>query len=489
MKRIILTVLTAPAIFLLIILSFSVSAETIDFSGMDSIVSDYNSGSIDIAQLITNVNRNLKSQYQTLEKDGHLEGFTDADVEQMFEGKNEIVKRTKDFNLRFEPYKSEGKYFVIWGLAPSQKAIDNKVGAAKDFYVETKLQQKKDAIDTSSEEEEVENLKRQKIQKLKEIKNKENENITEGLKNEVTQLEDEILELEYQIEEEHNIEKGDIVMDIDEEQAICSARYDENVKIRKLFEESVPDFPKWYFDQFKKGVDDYFSMESGHSYLMNQISENLEAINELESCADSKANLGKIEVDYDMGSEKFKIWEKDGEIYYQFYFMPSKAMMKEIIETKVENPSVSATGYRLDEGGRMKKIEKLAGKYGGSFDTVVKIVDNAGNNIFYKHITINPDVIISSKTVSENPEDVDVTLEIKYDAMYEYMEYVSKDVQGTKPLNADWEKNGDSLSAKDLLGILTKGFKLWITGVKVKPITEVPGLLFNLGLITEALGE
>lgn len=99
-------------------------------------------------------------------------------------------------------------------------------------------------------------------------------------------------------------------------------------------------------------------------------------------------------------------------------------------------------------------------------------------------------MIIASKTISEiSEEEIDVTLEIDYDKMYKYMEYISKDVQGTKPINADWNKNPKNGNVGNTFRIISKGFGMWIKGVKVKPITEAPGLIFNLKLITEALGD
>ncbi len=426
-----------PFVFLVFVsLVVFVSAETIDFSGVDSIIEEYNSGSIDIAQFVVNVNIYLEAQYQDLEKEGHFEGFDKNDIESMFKDEKPLMKNTKDFGIMFEPYKTKEGYTILWGLPPSQKAVDNAIREAEESYAEAIIN-------------------------------------------------------EIQIKED--IPKEEINIDFSEfdiEKVICQARYKEEIKIRKLFEEAMPEFPKWYFGEFNKGVDEYFSMSSGHQYLMHIIDSNKRAIIEGENCVDNKEEYGVIEINHEIDSEKFKIWEKEDETFYEFYFMPSKEMMKEIIETKITDPTASSSGYSNgNQNARMEKIKKLADKYGGSFDAIIKIIDSEGSVILYKHVTINPDVKITSKTVSEDPEDIDISLEIDYDKMYDYMEYISKDVQGTKSMNADWDKNSNEGNVGHTFGILSKGFGMWINGIKIKPVTEVPGLIFNLKLITEAFSD
>ena len=429
MKKALLT------LFLLTLFSFSVSAQSIDLSGVDSMIEDYNSGSLDIAQFVVYVNSYLKSQYQELEKRGHFEGFDQADIRQMFGDEEYITKQTKDFGVMFEPHESEGKYTIIWGLPPSQKAIDRAIQEAEQSYADKAI----------SEEQADSNISKKGIQ------------------------------IDF-----HDLDIGDI---------ICKARYDEYVKIRLLFEKAMPGFPRWYFGEFKEGADNYFSIASGHEYLMHELDSNMKGIREHEICAEDKQSIGVIEIDYETDSEKFKVWQEGDETFYEFYFMPSKEMMKEIIETKITDPTARSSGYS-DSNQRTEKIRKLSDKYGGSFDAIVKIVDSEGNGILYKHVTINPDVIITSKTAADySEEEIDVSLEIDYDRMYEYMEYISKDVQGTKAINADWDKNPNGGNMGHLFGILSKGFGMWIKGVKVKPVTEVPGLIFNLKLITEAFSD
>ncbi len=480
-------------VFLMIILSFSVSAESIDFSGVDSKIDDYNSGSIDIAQFVAYVNSYLKEQYQELEKEGHFEGFSENDIKDMFGGVGEdnyIMKETKDFGVVFEPYLNEGKYSIIWGLPPSQKAIDKAIQEAEQSYADKIIAEEQSKIDISEETEEIERLEIEKERILQTISDKEGEEIVANLKDELNKINEQIAAVNARLDEKQEILDGNVAIDsydIDIEEVICKARYKEDIKIRKLFEEAMPDFPEWYFGEFKKGVDNYFSIASGHQYLMHVIDSNRGAIR--DGCVKNKESIGVIDIDYETDSEKFKVWEEGDETFYEFYFMPSKDMMKEIIETKITDPTASTSSIR-GMNDRMEKIKKLADKYGGSFDAIVKIVDGEGNNMLYKHVTINPDVIITSKTVSGNyDKDIDVSLEIDYDRMYEYMEYISKDVQGTKPINANWDKNSNSGNVGHFFGILSKGFGMWIKGVKVKPATEVPGLLFNLKLITEALSD
>ncbi|MBN2458296.1 hypothetical protein JXB31_04160 [Candidatus Woesearchaeota archaeon] len=480
--------------FLMTILSFSVSAETIDLSGVDPIIDDYNSGSIDIAQFVVYVNSYLKEQYQELEKEGHFEGFNANDIKQMFGGVGEdsyVMKETKDFGVMFGSYKGNEGYSIVWGLPPSQKAIDKAISEAEQSYANSIIQEEQSKIDISEETEEIERLESEKERILQTISDKEDEEIVANLKDELNNINEQIAAVNVRLDDKQDILDGNVPVDfgdLDIESVICEARYKEEIKIRKLLEEAMPDFPGWYFGEFKKGVDNYFSIASGHQYLMHVIDSNLGAIR--DGCVKNKEGYGSIDIDHETDSERFKVWQEGDETFYEFYFMPSKDMMKKILETKITDPTASSSGYSTgNQDARMEKIKKLADKYGGSFDAIVKIVDSNGNNILYKHVTINPEVIIASKTVSENPEDIDVSLEIDYDRMYDYMEYISKDVQGTKPINADWNKNSKSGNVGHVFGILSKGFGMWINGVKVKPVSEAPGLILNLKLITEAFSD
>jgi hypothetical protein len=480
-------------LFLITILSFSVSAESIDFSGIDSIIEDYNSGSIDIAQFVVYVNSYLKEQYQELEKDGHFSGFSESDIKNMFGGIGEddyIMKETKDFGVMFESYKGDEGYSIIWGLPPAQKAIDKAIQKAEQSYANEIVEEEQNKIDISEETNEIERLESEKERLQQTISDKQGEDIVEDLQEELNDINEQLSIVKARLDEKQEILEGNVPIDnydIDIEKVIHEARYKEEIKIRKLLEEAMIDFPEWYFGEFKKGVGNYFSISSGHQYLMHVIDSNIGGIR--DGSGKNKGDYGVIEINYETDSEKFKVWEEGDETFYEFYFMPSKEMMKEIIETKITDPTASTSSVR-GMNNRMEKIKKLADKYGGSFDAIVKIVDDGGNSILYKHVTINPDVVITSKTVSgHSEEDIDVSLEIDYDQMYEYMEYISKDVQGTKPINANWDKNSKSGNVGHFFGILSKGFGMWINGVKVKPATEVPGLLFNLKLITEAFSD
>lgn len=476
--------------FLMIVLSFSVSAEHIDFSGLDAIIDDYNSDSIDIAQFVVYVNSYMKSQYQELEKEGNFEGFDEADIRQMFGDEEYIMKSTKDFGVMFEPYLSQEKYSIIWGLPPSQKAIETAVFEAEQNYAHSIIEKEQGKIDTSEDLSRLKALEAEKENIQNVMRDKQGEDIVATLKAELDDINKQIVDVNAQLDEKQEILKGNVPVDfgnVNIETVICKARYEEEIKIRKLLEEAMPGFPEWYFGELKKGAEDYFLTASGHEYLMHIIDANLMAIR--DGCVKNKGGYGSIEIHHETSSEKFKVWEEGDDTLYEFYFMPSQEMMKEIIETKITDPTASiSSSSRANE--RMEKIKKLADKYGGSFDAIVKIVDSEGNSILYKHVTINPDVIITSKTVVDHSEEeIDVSLEIDYDQMYEHMEYISKDVQGTEPINANWDKNSKSGNVGHFFGILSKGVGMWIKGVKVKPVTEVPGLLFNLRLITEAFSD
>ncbi len=478
--------------------SFSVSAQTIDLTEIENIVDKYDSGQLDVAQLIVYVNAHLKLEISKLGED--FRGFKKQEKNLILEKEgnkqkeNEmIVYPTKDFDLLFEFYKGNSDYYsLIFGIAPSQKAIDNAIKDAEQEYVENIITEEQKNVDISKEVDELEDLESQKKELEDILADKEDEDVINDLLSQIQNVEEQMSYVKEQIDQKQEILDGQIGVDtsgFDVYEVNCNERYNQSIKIRYLLEDAIVSFPKWYFGEFRKGVDTYFRLSSGHEYLMHTIAENKNEINELKSCAYEKKNVGKINLNYDKETEMFKVWEEKDETYYQFYFLASKEMMKEIIQTKITDPTAKTTGYRLGGKDRFEKIVSLSEKYGGSFDAIIRIVDSKKDMLLNKHLTINPEVIISSKTVYDESEDVDIVLEIKYDKLYNYIKYISRDVEGNQKKNADWSKNKSTNDVKHVIGILSRGFDMWITGVSVKPIIEVPKLLFNLRLITEIFGD
>jgi flagellin-like hook-associated protein FlgL len=484
--------------------SISISAETIDFSKVDYVVESYNSNKIDIAQFIVYVNSFLKIELENFGDD--FLGFTEDHKKEIINDyrKNNPVKEdseeinyemivipTKDFDLLFNFYKGNNKlYSLIFGIAPSSKEINKKIKDAEEEFANKIISEEQSKIDISEENIDLKNLQDQKDNLLETINDLNEQEDTKELYSQINELDDQISQIKNQIDDKQKILDGEVNVDFssfDVYEVICEARYDESINIRLLFEKALPNFPRWYFNEFKKGVDNYFKLASGHEYVLNQVSENRKEIKELESCAKQERNIKSINIKYNEGSELFNIWEKNGEVLYQFYFMPSKEMMKEIIETKIIDPT-AVDSQTSESADKKDKIVKLAERYGGSFDAVIRIVDDE-RNILFKQLTINPEIIISSKDVFEDNDDADVVITLKYDKLYEYMEFISKDVQGTNEKNADFSKSKSSSNTKHVVGILSKGFNMWVSGVKINPITEVPKLLFNLKLITDIFGD
>jgi hypothetical protein len=496
MKKIILGFIVVIAT---ILFSYSVYAQNINFSEIDSLVKDYDSGGIDISQFVVYVNQFLKTEIASF--GDNFEGFTENDAKTILKnnstekGNQEMItKKTKDFDLLFSFYKGKNNkyYSIVFGIAPKSDNINKTFEEKEQEYAENIIEKEQSKVNISKELKDIEDLEYQKQEILNTIEDKEDEDIINDLYSQINNIDNEMQTIKEKIDEKQQILDGMVEVDFknfDADKVTCNARYNEEIKIRKLFEKSLPNFPIWYFNQFRKGVDEYFSIGSGHQYLMHVVSENKKEILKLEKCVDTKQKINPIKVNYDEGTEFFKVWEKGEDVYYQHYFLSSKEMMQEIIETKIVDLSVETTEFdSSNKNERFKKIEKLASNYGGSFDAIIKIVDSSGNVILYKQIIINPEVIISSRTISSDL-DSDVIIEINYDHMYDYIKYISKDVEGNKEKNADWSKNKNESNTKHVFGILSKGFDFWVKGIKVKPITEIPKLLFNLKLITETFGD
>jgi len=468
-------------------------------SSVQKRTAEYDSGKTDIAQMLVMIEHDVKKVYSELERntpDKHLDGFSESDFDSAFGKKDNVFFYTKDFGVMLENYNGgEGNTLLI-NIVPSNKKIDIAIDEARNDYVNKMMN------DTASKNADLDAKADKKQSEIDAIQKKiDSDDELPAIMNDTTALDDQIKIL---IDEKNNLldqkkEKGDFHPDddvIDAESIRCKNRFEETLKIRKLFEKALPDFPSWYFKLLRSDLDTYFNAASGAEFMMLKVMENGRSLKEDMKCFGKEdwSGVSKITINHEKETEEFfKVWEEENvkgywTTYYQYYFMPSKTMMREIIQKKIDNPSVSSSsGQGANE--KIKSIKKLADSYDGSFDVQIRIYDS-DKDLLNKQVTINPTVILSSKSVHGNQTKMDLDLEIDYDIMYEFMRYSIIDLEGDDVHKPDWvEKSVSSSNAWETFGVISKGFSTWIKGVKVRPIYEVPKLLLNLRNIIEIFGD
>ncbi len=272
---------------------------------------------------------------------------------------------------------------------------------------------------------------------------------------------------------------------IDEEKEFCVAAQKERVKIRRLFEGCLPEFPNWYFERLGESLEAYFLASGSHEFIVEQLAHLARSSD--NGCYDAYADFGTLKIEHSQGNAEFSLWEeKQGKMpvpYYRFRYMPKKDVMRDIIRAAVarelENTMMQDPGPQ-----RMEKIRQVSDRYGGSLDVLLTITEDRGN-LLEKHITVSPEKVFWAR--DHDGQDVDIRVSIDFDMMYEFMEYASAELVRTR--GPHWAEPPAESNSREAYGIISRGFKLWFKGVSVRPITEVPRLLWNLRLLIGALGD
>jgi hypothetical protein len=132
----------------------------------------------------------------------------------------------------------------------------------------------------------------------------------------------------------------------------------------------------------------------------------------------------------------------------------------------------------------MELINSLSNKYGGSFDVRLELKDKE-ENIVLKYFQINPDVVV--KIVDSIEEKPDISVEIEYDALYDFISYMSYEQGGDDIKGPRWVHMSGGSGPGKFFGTIGAVKKMWGEGVTIKPRYALLKLLFNskslIGLI------
>jgi hypothetical protein len=276
----------------------------------------------------------------------------------------------------------------------------------------------------------------------------------------------------------------------------CDSDIQNHVKLRKVLQKDINnEFAKWYFEEFL--IEDYDKMingDGGFKYVLEILTRNEEKIAQNFHCSENKtwpAGFEKIDITYINENTRVEVWEKNipveqdnAEYYttlYKYSWVPSRELLKGLInyqisETDILGPSAKDVAKIKADAGKMEIVNSLSERYGGSFDVKLELKDKE-ENVILKYLQINPDVAV--KLVDSIEEDPDISIEIEYDVLYDFISYISYEKEAERIYGPRWVHIGTVGGPGDFFGVLGAVSKMWREGITIKPRYALLKLLFN----------
>ncbi len=282
----------------------------------------------------------------------------------------------------------------------------------------------------------------------------------------------------------------------------CEIRLNSFVSLRKALQDSVDnDFAQWYFEDFL-GDSPEKLMRGGHGFerVMNTLIWIEESIAKNMGCMGEDAEwpegFEEINIDYEKNNIKIQVWERQIPVewmqgkkmwttLYTHKFMPSKNMMKEMIlyqisETDKIGPSTEEINELKSDQGKMELIKRIADKYGGSLNIMLELNDGE-EELLKKYVRINVNDTI--KFSDNEPEEMDISISVDYDALYEFMSYMQS-MESERIRGPNWIEGKEGGREEDgfgkFLGALGAVLRFWRTGVNISPPQAILKLILNI---------
>jgi len=280
------------------------------------------------------------------------------------------------------------------------------------------------------------------------------------------------------------------------------------VKLRKILQKDTNDeFAKWYFEDFLN-TDDYDKIINGGDGFENVIRlliRNEEDIANNLHCSETKewpVGFERIEINYINDNTHVEVWEKNIPIewdntpyfttLYKYSWIPDYEMLKSLInyqlaETQTIGPTAGDIANIRSDEGQMQLINNLAENYGGSFDVKLNLNEDDGDFVINKYLQINPDVVI--KVTDSIDEKEDISIEVDYASLYNFINYIDKQTQGEEIRGPHWVYIEDQEGPGKFFSIVGAMSKFWKEGITIKPRYALLKLVFNskniMGIISQ----
>jgi len=286
----------------------------------------------------------------------------------------------------------------------------------------------------------------------------------------------------------------------------CGSEIQSLVNMRKVLQKDFnQEFAEWYFEEYL--IEDYDRMingDNGFRYVLELLTRNEEQIGQNLHCSETgqwPEGFEKIDITYINENTHVEVWEKyipvehDQTTYYttlyKYSWMPSRDLLKELInyklsETDTFGPSAKDVARIKSDVGQMELINSLSKRYGGSFDVKLELRDKE-DQVVLKYFQINPDVIV--KFVDSIEGKPDISVKVEYNALYDFINYVSYETEGDKIKGPHWVHMRDDGGPGKFFSVVGAVRKAWREGVTIKPRHALLKLLFNSRSIIGLMGS
>jgi hypothetical protein len=289
----------------------------------------------------------------------------------------------------------------------------------------------------------------------------------------------------------------------------CEQQVDGLVELRKALQKDIDnDFARWYFEEFIGNDPEKVVGGDGLRRVLRMLTNNEEQISENLFCKHQDeikwpAGFEQIELEYMNDHVNLEVWEKMIPVewnpvkhwttLYKYAWVPDKELVKKLIDFQLTKknsfgPDAKEIADIKADEGKMEVINRLANKYGGSFDVMIELVDAEDNSIVAKkYMKINPDVAV--KIDDDMPEKEDISITIDYDVLYNFITYMNLKVEGDRIEGPHWVHIDEKDGPGNLFSVIGAVSKMWREGVKIRPRYALFKMFFNTKDIVSLMQE
>lgn len=285
----------------------------------------------------------------------------------------------------------------------------------------------------------------------------------------------------------------------------CENEMQSLVQMRKVLQKDFnQEFAEWYFEEYlAEDYDHMINGANGFEHVLELLTMNEEQIGENLYCSDTGQwpdGFEKIDISYVNNNTHVEVWEKSIPVewsqtpyyttLYKYSWVPDRELLKELInyklsETDTFGPSAKDVAEIKSDAGQMEIVNSLSERYGGSFDVKLELKDEQ-DQIVLKYLQVNPDVIVKiTDSVEDKP---DISIEVEYDVLYDFISYMSYEMEGDKIKGPHWVYVEDEDGPGKFFSVVGAVRKAWKEGVTIKPRYALLKLLFSskdiVGLIS-----
>ena len=234
------------------------------------------------------------------------------------------------------------------------------------------------------------------------------------------------------------------------QQECITPMYKPNIYLRELLQESFNlEFMNWYVNEFMgNDLERNEFAERGFRGVLSFIMDlNNKIHNDLHCKIDMSSNpsqyiwpeeFQEINFNYNDGNIELDVWERKVDYrniptwstFYTYRYIPPRDIAKELLRNKISSdiargrvgPPPEDLEQMRSEPQFLELVDRLTGRFGGSIDFKI-ILEDENDVLLEKYVEINSDKIIS--ITAQELDDIDFTLSIDADAIYDFMETIT----------------------------------------------------------------